>query len=456
MHSRNKLIDRYDAAKTAYLAAFRAFSNSPPEALESLGERCDKAKARMVELGRQLGGPTFQGRPRAFTLIEIMVVLVIVVIVSAIALPVVLHAMSHRQVSEAARILQAALAGARDSALRTGAPSGIRLLPDPAFPLVYLPSGQLDTAQPLAASRIVPIEPAPEYSEGALNVVVPSAALAILPYPALMVEADLVYLDPMGRQLLNAPASWFWNVRVGDKLQINGAGRWYTVVGPMVAGPAQGNSELYVNVGPPSTPSPWASIQAGLAVNPEYLFLVNGTDDNDNGWIDEGFDGVDNNANGLVDELAEWEAEAWGAAPIAANQSYRIQRRPAPAQNGRDTALPPNVVIDLTTWSTTRERSRLAVSPTTGYVDLLVYPTGAVVPQTVYSTPAAVGMDAAFLHFWLAERNDVVASAAPASLPAPAGQWWLVSVSARTGRVSSSDAPTGANPFLAAQQGGGQ
>ena len=30
------------------------------------------------------------------------------------------------------------------------------------------------------------------------------------------------------------PTSWFWNIRVGDKLQINGSGLWYTVVGPMV------------------------------------------------------------------------------------------------------------------------------------------------------------------------------------------------------------------------------
>ena len=51
-------------------------------------------------------------RRRAFTLIELLVVIVIIVLVSAIALPVVLPAMSHRQVSEAARLLQGALAGA--------------------------------------------------------------------------------------------------------------------------------------------------------------------------------------------------------------------------------------------------------------------------------------------------------------------------------------------------------
>ena len=80
---------------------------------------------------------------------------------SAVALPVVLPALSHRQVSESARLLQGALAGARDAALHTGTPSGIRLLPDPAFPLTYLANGQIDPTQPLAANRIIPIEIGP-------------------------------------------------------------------------------------------------------------------------------------------------------------------------------------------------------------------------------------------------------------------------------------------------------
>ena len=38
-------------------------------------------------------------------------------------------------------------------------------------------------------------------------------------------------------------------------------------------------------------------------------------DDNGNGWIDEGWDGVDNNGDGQVDELAEWESELWTVRP---------------------------------------------------------------------------------------------------------------------------------------------
>ncbi len=101
----------------------------------------------------------------------------------------------------------------------------------------------------------------------------------------------------------NPPTSWFWNIRIGDRIQINNAGPWYTVVGPMAVGPLNGNSELFVNVGPPGVRVPDSSgTTAGNLYHPDFLFLVNGQDDNNNGWVDEGWDGVDNNGNGLMDE----------------------------------------------------------------------------------------------------------------------------------------------------------
>jgi hypothetical protein len=233
-----------------------------------------------------------------------------------------------------------------------------------------------------------------------------------------MVKEVVAYLDsstpPQVR--LNNPASWYWNVRVGDKLQINGAGLWYTVVGPMKVTPAQGNFEQFVNVGLPGSSSLLSdSGQCPVTVNPEFLLLVNGLDDAPkNGWIDEGYDGFDNNGNGSFDERIEWENEAWPAAVAVTNgvrQNYTIQRRPTPVGNAREISLPTNVVVDLTSWGNIRERSRFpagVVNPFAGYVDILLYPNGTVVPTTIYSTPSSFGMSGAFFHFWLAERSDVV------------------------------------------------
>ena len=105
-----------------------------------------------------------------FTLVELLVVITIILLLSAATLPTIVPALSHRQVSEAARILQAALAGARDSAIRNNAPSGIRLLPDPVLNGVDPTTGQINPALILAANRFVPIEPAPEYSEGFVSI----------------------------------------------------------------------------------------------------------------------------------------------------------------------------------------------------------------------------------------------------------------------------------------------
>jgi hypothetical protein len=183
------------------------------------------------------------------------------------------------------------------------------------------------------------------------------------------------------------------------------------------------NPELFVNVGAPGTTSPLQMTQGGNTVNPEFLFLVNGQDDNGNGWVDEGWDGVDNNlafekANNLsqlVDELAEWENESWlGAETNSAIRGaiipYTIQRRPSPTINAREVSLPSSVVIDATSWGLTNERTRVpgaAFNPFSGFIDILLNPDGSVVPTTLYSSPTSLGLDGAFFHFWLAERTDV-------------------------------------------------
>ncbi|MGP0068122.1 MAG: prepilin-type N-terminal cleavage/methylation domain-containing protein [Isosphaeraceae bacterium] len=466
---------------------------------------------------------------RAFTLIELLVVILIILIVSAVALPVVLPAFSHRQVSEAARILQGAFVGAHDNAIHNNQPSGIRLLPDPNFNGLNPSTGLLDSSQILACNRIIPIDPAPEYSEGNVSIIgtplqastngnfVAQGGMSLLQQFAYPVGANQSY--PLQSVLMveesfyatgtlqpNPPTSWFWNIRVGDKIQINNAGPWYTVVGPMAI-PPQGatingtfyaNPEMFVNTGPPGIASPlvrpYTASGTSTTYQPDFLFLVDGRDDNKNGWIDEGWDGVDNNGDGQVDEVfgnygSEWETEVWqGAAGPSetTNMPYTIQRRPAPSSSSREIALPTNVVIDLTSWGSTLERSRMptgAFNHYTGYVDIVVNPDGSVVPTTIYSNPATFGLGSAFIHLWLAERSDLYApdttqKSAP-YLPLPVGiaptrfvggielkgEYRLLTIFNRTGQSSTIDnmpfdvgnvGTTSYNtnlPYIAAQQG---
>ena len=192
-------------------------------------------------------------RARGFTLIELLVVIIIIGAISAVALPSIMDGLSHRQVSESARIFQASLGGAKDRALNLSAPCGIRLLPDSAFPVARLASGQVDFSQPLIYSQIANLDTPGDYSSGMVNFLpgMPQS-IAVLSYPGPGSSANglpiygqttalvlyEVQADP-ATGLINEPTSWAWNIRVGDKIQINSSGNFYTVIGPMMVTPAQ-------------------------------------------------------------------------------------------------------------------------------------------------------------------------------------------------------------------------
>lgn len=424
---------------------------------------------------------------RGFTLIELLVVILIIGLVTVVALPTVLPAIAHRQMSEAGRILQGAIVGARDKAIHDGQPSGIRLLPDPAWPLAWTAGGTIDPTVPLAWSRIVPIEPAPEYSEGMVSIypgAIYSAITNNVPYLVLEAAPFTAIGAP------NSPTSWYWNIRVGDRIQINNAGPWYTVVGPRAVQPNNGNPEFFTNVGPPGSTLP---VLAGSGLQAEYLLLANGTDDDANGFVDEGWDGVDNDGDGMIDEtrcaisaIGEWELESWRGSLGQSNSvsiPYTIRRRPVVASGAREVALPTEVVIDATTGlpGGTMERSRLPMDVYGGSVDIMVNPDGSVFYSTPYAVPTSMGLGRAFCHFWLAERQDVVApnpaAAAAPMLPIAApggslgtvypppylkGSYSVLTLFARTGQVVVNANPAFLDgsgnynalyPFLGAEQG---
>jgi prepilin-type N-terminal cleavage/methylation domain-containing protein len=430
-------------------------------------------------------------RPRrGFTLVEILVVIAIVMLASVVALPTLLPMLNGRHLSEAARIFTASLAGVKDAAIRANEPRGLRLLPDPVLTIPAPGSVGAGSLQ-LCYNRMVPIEPAADYSEGMVSIgpqLSPGAAGAMTgvfppPYPrrvpsvdgnawtgypffpsgfpvpprVLMIEESPFALGWAASALVpNNPTGWYWNIRVGDKIRINGSGRSYTIVGPCTVSPwgtgaNQGNPELFVNVGPPGTTSPLLRSYYSLTGSPptlgpptqfapEFLFVVNGADDDLDGYVDNGWDGYNNNApaDGAIDNLLEWEPEVWEGSLAKAtlndpgdgssnspssvwvqahyqdatnNLAYSIQRRPVPTPGAREIFLPTSVVIDATGVSSvaaiaTDERSRFYVEPWSLYCDIMMNPNGQFIPTTAYSTPTSGGTEP-FLHFWLTDKADV-------------------------------------------------
>jgi len=372
---------------------------------------------------------------RGFTLVELLVVIAIIGLVAAATLPTIIPAIAHRQVISAASLLQTALASTRDAASRADAPQGLRFFQDQAL-----------TTRPavLAYSSWVPVAPGPNYAEGYVGVQVATSSSATAPVTIYGLTADR-----SGNPL--PPTTWYWNVRLGEKIRINNEGPYYTIVGPVSTTTA--NPERFVNEGlPGATPSgPGGS---------EVLYLADGQDDNGNGYVDELYDNVDNDGNGLYDAgdpTVEWEPETisnvalWTSIPPPPPYPYQIIRRPSVTPRTRVTSLPANVVIDATTLYGTNERSRLPVDPSNlPYFDVMFAPNGQVLPN-LSSAGTANLPRVPFYHFWLTERDGVVDPSATATafpyLPMPPGtagytgtplrgERRLVSINTRSGFVT--------------------
>lgn len=253
-------------------------------------------------------------RRNGYTLPELLVVLVIILLVSVFTVPFVRRSYSERSIIEATQLVQAAFIAAQSEAIGSGRPGGIRFLADPTLPG--------------AANRLTSIAPAPDYSEGMLSMTdfstLPDGF--VVPYPCLMVEQA----GPM------TFTSWPGNIRVGDQIQLGVQGPWYTIAGP--TDPANPTSEGFV------TPTQVLDRKDGRGPL-DYLYLVNGLDDDKDGFVDNGWDGVDNNGNGVIDETAEWEVEKWRQ-PTVTSGVYLIHRRPIPNNPTRVIDLPASIVIN--------------------------------------------------------------------------------------------------------------
>jgi prepilin-type N-terminal cleavage/methylation domain-containing protein len=318
---------------------------------------------------------------RGFTLVELMIVITIILAVSVIALPGVVSAIAARQVDASVQILQGAIVGARDRAVMASAPAGLRLLPNPA------------DANSLVT--ILPMESAPDYTDGLINTFPAEVYAASVTggLPCLVLEESPGHWEQVNGTwafLPNTPTAWAWNVRAGDKVRI-GNGHVFTVCGPL----PQTNQDFFVSGNTLQRTYTAPDGTTTVTVNPEFLLLTNGLDDDKDGFADNGWDGIDNNLNGTVDDAAEWETETWGARPQA-NAAYTIVRRPVPSK-GQTISL--GAGIDL-------GQSTLPVSPLDGSVEFQVAPNGSVRLASMYGTPASVGLKQAKLVFWLGTQSD--------------------------------------------------
>lgn len=411
-----------------------------------------------------------------FTLTELLVVIVIISIVSAVTIPTIIAAFDEREVNDAAGLIQGTLTAARDQAVRSGTPRGVRFLPDPDLTNT--------TTGVVVANRLIAIEQPPDYNQGRVALQAVPVLGGLVQY---VVATEAKGVPAMPGEL----TSWYWNIRQGERIRFDDSGRSYTIAGPMRQGTA-GNSDRFLNLDTPagSTSIRFVSMPVSVSASPpagmtyqtvfytnsgtdpiidsEYLVLVNGQDDDGDGLIDEsfdgidnngdgvtdpGFDGIDNDGNGLVDDpielfynrlatpvipdfsqpitpavraiyFGEFEQETITSTTsiVLGNNPghlfhYAITRRPVVAEGAQEIGLPQGVVVDLTTFAASSpfvpERSRLPVDPVNLTADILFGPNGQCVENIAGSNTGASNRFLPFYHIWLADRDDVYAPPTP-------------------------------------------
>ncbi|MEZ6070135.1 MAG: prepilin-type N-terminal cleavage/methylation domain-containing protein [Pirellulales bacterium] len=167
------------------------------------------------------------GRRRGFTLIELLTVVSIILLLTAVTIPLAVPALAGRQKREAARELNSFIVGARSRARQTGRPVGIWLerYRDPANAMNVLDEMCLNVYY-----AEVPRPYAGDYVDSRIALVITGTDGSGRP----LYEAQFFRTNPDGssatRWIRSADSGLTGRLRIGDQIRVGNKGPKYTII----------------------------------------------------------------------------------------------------------------------------------------------------------------------------------------------------------------------------------
>ncbi|MBI2825989.1 MAG: hypothetical protein HYX69_14995 [Planctomycetia bacterium] len=176
-----------------------------------------------------------EGRGRTgATLLELLAVIIILVLLAGAAIPLIVPALSNRQVREAARIVSTFLNGARNRAMQTGRPVGVVLARVPGLGEACTTLSYAEVPAPYAGDSVT--------------------SRAVVQYNASYNPSDPAQNHECNLTSMGSDSGWLNTVRVGDLIKFNYQGHMYRLVGG-APGATDTSNDYYTN--PPNTYTWW-------------------------------------------------------------------------------------------------------------------------------------------------------------------------------------------------------
>lgn len=398
-----------------------------------------------------------RARHEGITLIELLIVIFIMMIITAIAIPMMIPSIEERRLRETSRLVTSHLQGARTRAIQTGKRFGVMIEPQGNLPAAGISLSYMAEAPPWrgdfnSQAHVIGNLPGPESytdqdSNGQYDLGEPytdtngNSLWDSGGGPYALLDN---FIDASGTPATNTnyglPVTEGWKglVRPGDRIRFNGGGNWFLISSGEPFTDSNSNG-AYDNT---PTPEPFADLDGDTNYDPPDInakgFLNNlpWTLTHPTGGVIPSSGYTDVDMSGMYNQPPDYLSGA----------SFEVSRQPTRTA-AHPFQLPNAMVVDLESSGTSGIASLRGLGPIT----VLFTPTGALHSIYYYQNNRAVSASFTSPLYLLVGKIENLEAGKPANFQDLTNFW--VTIHPQTGLITSTPIP-GPEPFVDANNNG--